>query len=255
MRRVPRSALGYMMGDTRRRVPPSMTTIRSILDVVLDRGVPPGPLSRSDAYGTLFRNYQKHKARWIPCVSQVDRDPYSIVGIGNGTENSDQATLIVGDAEGALELAANEDYPLFAGQEGWVRLIGDSSPVRARVRAGKTVVFHDRLSVWTDGSVEQDPMNDLMSFSYGESASDADTDHQARISILYRPVWSFFGRAVNASLKNENILAVSTSKGNVTGIHTPMGDVAQNDYVFVGWDDDAHVWIAVQRPCPGGGLS
>lgn len=76
-------------------------------------------------------------ADWIECLAQVDAPPFSILA---ATEYEDFPPAdgrlflnVVDVTEESLVLVANEDYPLKAGEKGWVKLINPARACRVRV--------------------------------------------------------------------------------------------------------------------------
>lgn len=83
---------------------------------------------------------------WVPCTSLVDAQEFSIVGLYDGSTESDGPMLMVTQASEDHEMfGANEAFKLVAGEQGWVKIINDARP--CEVRCLDTVVFLQDLKI------------------------------------------------------------------------------------------------------------
>jgi hypothetical protein len=89
--------------------------------------------------GTVFRVRPDQNALWVRCNTSVAADPFSIVEVYGGQLADDGLILQARQATSAAQFfAANEDYPLIAGTEGWVKLITPYSPVKVTAYGSPT---------------------------------------------------------------------------------------------------------------------
>jgi len=128
-----------------------LPSYNAALDFAKSRGVAVGARFSEEPFGHVQHpEITRQRELWWPCVSDDAADEFSVVEVYNATNAGAGFYFRTRKATSAAKLyAGNEDYPLFAGGMGWIKLITPYEPITV-ISSDLSVGF--LTGVTTDGS-------------------------------------------------------------------------------------------------------
>lgn len=233
-------------------------TINILIDFCKANGLP-DPYSISDGSGSIQRPIPAPDPDWVHVsVCDIDMDPFGIVAV-KGTQWFDNhvAVHIGAVDENTRIFAANEDFELIAGTQGWVKLLDMRKPRRVRMTEGETVDLWDWLTVDEDGAVLHGYDHPLKAFMNSGGLLD-DT-----MGVVYHPFTTLSGVTTGAAafrspvevevyqpndrMAQTDVYADYVATGKMLNALTMYGAVDAD--VPVELSHNGTSWIAIVKPC------